>query len=104
MTLEVIDSSRLQIVALTYAGPHPTSAASLATAIDDFGVLYRMSTGTYGRLGYADFNTPFPYARPYVDRVGYGSPFDLHIVVPTVFLLGGTAKWTLPALLDLVQT
>jgi hypothetical protein len=60
-----------------------------------------MSTGIYGQYGLRRFNEPFPYARPYVRTLHFGSPYFFEIVVPTVLIAGGIKG--LPPLISLVK-
>lgn len=60
------------------------------------------ATGVYGRRGSWNFDRPFPYARPYISRVQYGSPFILEVIVPTI-LLSPAVYFGLPRFLDLME-
>jgi hypothetical protein len=74
---------------------------AVAAPVADFGVLYRMSTGIYGRYGLRRFNQPFAYARPYLGELRFGSPFIFDVVVPTALIAGGIGA--LPRLLSVVK-
>jgi hypothetical protein len=102
MVEEISPNEALHVLGLTYEAPGLLTSAAVVSPIEDFAVLYRMSTGIYGQPGFRRFDQPFPYARPYLHALHYGSPFDLQVVVPTAILLG-SAKWSLPALLNLVK-
>ena len=78
------------------------TASAVTHPIGDFAVLYRMSTGVFGQKAYRK-DRPFPYARPYISRLSFGSSLALEVVVPTLILGSGAAKLGLPKLLDLVE-
>jgi hypothetical protein len=75
----------------------------LTYPIEDFAVLYRMSTGVYGKARYRRMDQPFRYARPYVATAHFGSPLSIEVIVPTLLVGGAAAKYGLPKLLDLVK-
>lgn len=93
----------LHVVEIDHAAPTLLTPGAFKSPLDDISTLYRMSTGVFGRRTGWGFNRPFPYARPYMRRVEFGSPLVVEIIVPTVLLGGPTAFFGLPRLLDLLQ-
>lgn len=103
--IEIRRREPLHTMRITWDAPPILTSGALITPIDDFAVLYRMSSGVYGHRGYRRMNQPFRYARPYVTTAHFGSPLWVDVIVPTLFLGGGavTARYGLPKLLDLVK-
>lgn len=91
----------LHALTLTFDAPKVLTSGAVLVPVEDFAVIYRMATGIYGQAGFRRFNEPFPYARPYVRTLHFGSPYFLDIVIPTVLAVGGIAG--LPKLIPLVK-
>jgi hypothetical protein len=95
--------SGLRELRLTFEAPQWLTTGALVEPIEDFGRLYRMATGIYGRRGYQRADQPFAYARPYFIELEYGSPLLLAIVVPATLLLGRATVAGLPGLTALIR-
>jgi hypothetical protein len=95
----------LHTLRITSKAPVVLTPNAVAASVTDFGVLYRMSTGIYGKYGLRRFNQPFPYARPYIGELSFGSPFVFEVIVPTAIVLGSVAAGikSLPNVLALVK-
>src|SRR4051794_33450191 len=91
----------LHVLTLGFEAPTVLTSGAVVAPIEDFAVLYRMSTGIYGTYGLRRFDQPFPYARPYVRTLHFGSPYFFQVVLPTVLAVGGIAS--LPKLIPLVK-
>jgi len=101
--LNIDRDAALHTLRLTFDAPALLANSAVTSPIEDFALLYRMSTGIYGRPGYRRFGQPFPYARPYFSKLHYGSLFSLEVIVPTLLVVGTAARLGLPKLLDLVE-
>ncbi len=101
MAEDIDRDAPLHALSLTFDAPVVLTSGALTTPIEDFAVLYRMSTGIYGQYGLRRFNEPFAYARPYARTLHFGSPYFFEIVLPTVVIVGGIKG--LPSLILLVK-
>lgn len=101
MAEEIDRNAPLHTLSLSFDAPGILTSGALTTPIEDFAVLYRMSTGIYGQYGLRRFNEPFAYARPYIRTFHFGSPYFFETVVPTVLIAGGIKG--LPPLISLVK-
>ena len=104
MPEEHIDpSADLHVVTLSFEAPTVLTSGAVVVPVEDFAVLYRMSTGIYGSRGrgFRRFDRPFPYSRPYLRTLHFGSPYFFETVIPTVLLVKAFGGF--PRLLDLVQ-
>jgi hypothetical protein len=93
----------LQRLYLTFDAPPLLNSGSVVRPVEDFGRLYRMSTGIYGHGGYRRIDRPFPFAHPHVSGLRYGSPLSLEVIVPTIVLLGTAATVGGLPLLNLIE-
>lgn len=98
---EVNPNAELHILTLRFSAPALLTSGATTTPVDDFALLYRMSTGIYGRPGLRRFDQPFAYARPYLKMLHFGSPYFFETVIPTLFIVGGIKG--LPKLIPLVK-
>lgn len=99
--IEIGRDSPLQTLRVTWDAPLLLTPASATDPIEDVARLYRMSTGIYGR-GYPGMMRPFPYAKPYVSQLHFGSDLYVEVIVPTTFIVG-VAGLGLPNLLELLK-
>jgi hypothetical protein len=99
--IEIARNSPLQTLTVTWNAPIVLTSGGTIQPLEDFAQLYRMSTGIFGR-GYPGMENPFPYAKPYVSRLHFGSDLYIQVVLPTEFLVG-VAGLGLPNLLELLK-
>jgi hypothetical protein len=100
--LQVDWDAELHSLTLWFDAPSILTSSAVVAPVQDFAVVYRMATGVYGRPGRQRMDQPFPYARPHVHTLHFGSPLHFEVVVPTL-LLGGIAGLGLPKLIPLVK-
>jgi hypothetical protein len=98
---EINRNIELHVLTLRFSAPTVLTSGAATTPVEDFAVLYRMSTGIYGHPGLRRFDQPFPYARPYLRRLHFGSPYFFETVIPTLLIVGGIKG--LPKLIPLVK-
>jgi len=103
MVDQVDRGAALQHLRLTFDAPPLLNTGSVVRPVEDFGRLYRMSTGIYGYGGYRRMDRPFPFAHPHIAALRYGSPLSLEVIVPTIVLIGATARVGGLPLLNLVE-
>jgi hypothetical protein len=102
VTVEEINPNiELHLLTLRFSAPALLTSGAATTPVEDFALLYRMSTGIYGRPGLRRFDQPFAYARPYVKTLHFGSPYFLETIIPTLLIVGGIKG--LPKLIPLVK-
>jgi hypothetical protein len=99
--IEIARNSPLQTLRVTWDAPLLLSSSGAIAPIEDFARLYRMSTGVYGH-GYRGMESPFPYAKPYISQLHFGSDLYVQVIVPTEFLVG-VVGLGLPNLLSLLK-
>jgi hypothetical protein len=99
--IEIVRNSPLQTLTVTWNAPILLTSGHAIQPLEDFAQLYRMSTGIFGR-GYPGVENPFPYAKPYVSELHFGSDLYVQVVLPTEFLVG-VAGLGLPNLLELLK-
>jgi hypothetical protein len=99
--IEIARNSPLQTLRVTWDAPMLLTSSGAMEPIEDFARLYRMSTGIYGQ-GYPGMENPFPYAKPYISELHFGSDLYVQVVLPTEFIVG-VAGLGLPNLLSLLK-
>jgi hypothetical protein len=100
-SIEIARNSPLQTLRVTWDAPRLLTSSGAMEPIEDFARLYRMSTGIYGR-GYPGLENPFPYAKPHISELHFGSDLYVQVVLPTELLVGATGLG-LPNLLSLLR-